>query len=71
MIFRVPLEVLWKALENKGVCITYIQVTQDMYDVAVTGVWAHAGLAKDFPLTISLYQVWTESIPFYFSNGPT
>lgn len=35
---RVPIKVLWKVLEKKGVRITYIQAIKDMYDGVMTRV---------------------------------
>ena len=35
---KVPRDVLWTALEKKGVCVAYIKVIQDMYDEILTKV---------------------------------
>ena len=35
---RVPMDVLWKALEKKGVRVTYIRAIQDMYNEITTCV---------------------------------
>ena len=52
----VPREVLWKALEKKGVRVGYIRVIQDMYEGVVTSVRTPGGETTDFPIRIGLHQ---------------
>ena len=52
----VPREVLWKALEKKGVRVGYIRVIQDIYEGVVTSVRTPGGETTDFPIRIGLHQ---------------
>ncbi|KAL2947084.1 hypothetical protein AAZX31_20G050700 [Glycine max] len=52
----VPREILWKALEKKGVRVAYIRAIQDMYDRVSTSVRTQGGESDDFPITIGLHQ---------------
>ncbi|KAL5153826.1 LINE-1 retrotransposable element ORF2 protein [Glycine soja] len=63
---RVPREILWKALEKKGVRVAYIQAIQDMYDRVSTSVRTQGGESDDFPIAIGLHQGSTLS-PYLFT----
>ncbi|KAH1193991.1 Retrovirus-related Pol polyprotein from type-2 retrotransposable element R2DM [Glycine max] len=63
---RVPREILWKALEKKGVRVAYIRAIQDMYDRVLTSVRTQGGESDDFPITIGLHQGSTLS-PYLFT----
>ncbi|KAH1220391.1 LINE-1 retrotransposable element ORF2 protein [Glycine max] len=62
----VPREILWKALEKKGVRVAYIRAIQDMYDRVSTSVRTQGGESDDFPITIGLHQGSTLS-PYLFT----
>ena len=53
---RVPRDVLWKALEKKGVRVAYIKAIQDMYEGVTTNVRTPGRVTKDFPIRIGLHQ---------------
>ncbi|RZB81212.1 LINE-1 retrotransposable element ORF2 protein isoform B [Glycine soja] len=63
---RVPREILWKALEKKGVRVAYIRAIQDMYDRVSTSVRTQGGESDDFFITIGLHQGSTLS-PYLFT----
>ena len=63
---RVPREILWKALEKKGVRVAYIRAIQDMYERVTTRVRTQGGETDDFPITIGLHQGSTLS-PYLFT----
>ena len=54
---RVPMEVLWRCLEKKGVPVAYTLVTKDMYDGVRTKVRTLVRDTDDLPIDIGLHQV--------------
>jgi hypothetical protein len=66
---RVPRVILWKALEKKGVRISYIRAIKDMYEGGSTSVRTQDGATKDFTITIGLHQGSTLS-PYLFTLVP-
>ena len=42
----------WK----RRVCIAYIRIVKDMYDVAITSVRTYGGMIEDFLIKINLHQ---------------
>jgi len=63
---RVPRQILWKALEKKGVRIAYIGAIKDMYERVSTSVRTQDGDTEDFPITIGMHQGSTLS-PYLFT----
>jgi hypothetical protein len=53
---KVPREAWRKALEKKGVRITYIRAIKDMYEGVSTSVRTQDGDTEDFPIIIRLHQ---------------
>ncbi|GLS47117.1 hypothetical protein GCM10007884_51210 [Methylobacterium brachythecii] len=53
---RVPRELIWKALERKGVTKGYIETIKDMYDNGRTIVRTAVGETREFPVTVGLHQ---------------
>ena len=64
---RVPRDLIWKCLEEKGVSGTYIRVIKDMYDGAVTSVCTPGGDTDYFPVQVGLHQGSALS-PFLFTS---
>ena len=53
---KVPRDLIWWALEKKGVTKRYIEIIQDMYNGAMTTVRTVVGETNDVPITIGLHQ---------------
>ena len=53
---RIPREILWKALEEKGDRVAYIRVIKDMYDGVTISVRTQGGVMEDFSIKINLHQ---------------
>jgi len=53
---RVPPEVLWKCLEQKGVLPLYIRVIKDMYEGGRTSVRTPGWVTNDFSIGMGLHQ---------------
>jgi len=69
---RVSREILWNALEKKGVRIAYIIVIKDMYEGASTSVRTQDGATEDFFHNHRIApRVNPKSLSFYFSIGCT
>ncbi|CAL5326839.1 unnamed protein product [Camellia sinensis] len=63
---RVPRDIIWWALEKKGVTKGYIDVIRDMYEGVVTNIRSPAGETNEFPITVGLHQGSTLS-PYLFA----
>ena len=53
---KVPIDLIWWALEKKGVIKRYIKMIQDMYSGAMTTWRTLVGETSEFPITVGLYQ---------------
>ena len=53
---KVPRDLIWWTLEEKGATKRYIEMIQDMYSGAMTTVRTVIGKTNDFPITIGLHQ---------------
>ena len=49
-------DLIWWALEKKGVTKRYIETIQDMYSGAMTTVRTVVGETNSFPITVGLHQ---------------
>ena len=63
---KVPRDLIWWALEKKGITKRYIEMIQDMYSGAMTTVRTVVGETNDFPLTVGLHQGFALS-PYPFA----
>jgi len=63
---RVPREVLWRCLEEKGVLPLYTRVIKDMYEAGRTSVRTSGGVTNDFFIGRGLHQDSALS-PFLFT----
>lgn len=63
---KVPREVVWWALERKGISRKYVSIIKDMYEGVTTSVRTCVGMTKDFPITIGVHQGSALS-PFLFT----
>ena len=59
---RIPKDVLWWALNNKGFPFKYVSIIRDMYEGVVTTVRTCGGLTDEFPITIGVHQGWALSL---------
>ena len=66
---KVPRDLLWWALEKKGVTKRYIEMIEDMYSGAMTTVRTVVGETNSFPITVGLYQGSALSLCFRISYG--
>ena len=53
---KVPRDLIWWALEKKGVTKRYIKMIQDMYSKAMTTMRTVVGETNSFPITVGLHQ---------------
>ena len=52
---KVPRDLIWRALEKKGVTKRYIEMIQDMYSGAMTTVRTVVGETNSFSITVGLH----------------
>ncbi|XP_048488766.1 uncharacterized protein LOC125491268 [Plutella xylostella] len=53
---RVPRDLLWRCLQNKGVPVKYISIVQDMYAGANTQVRTAVGVTDRFEVRVGVHQ---------------
>ena len=53
---RVPRDILWRCLKERGMPVKYTRVIRDMYEGVRTGVRTVIGDMEDFPIDIGLHQ---------------
>jgi hypothetical protein len=63
---KVPMNIMWWALQKHKVSTKYITLIKDMYDNVVTSVRTSDGYTNDFPINIGLHQGSTLS-PYLFT----
>ena len=54
---RVPREVVWRCLENKGVSCMYIRVIKDMYEGGRMSIRTSGGVTDDFFIGMAYIRV--------------
>ena len=53
---KVPRDLIWWALKQKGVTKIYIEMIQDRYSGFTTTMSTVVGETNDFPITVGLHQ---------------
>ena len=53
---KLPRDLIWWALEKKGVIDKYIEIIKHMHNGAMTTMRTVVGKSNDFPITIGLHQ---------------
>ena len=68
---RVPRDVLWRCLKERGVPVEYTRVIRDMYEGARTIVRTVIADTEDFSIDIGLHQGSALSVElfFYYNYG--
>jgi len=63
---RVPRDILWRCLKERGMPVKYTRVIRDMYEGVRTGVRTMIGDMEDFPIDIGMHHGSALS-PFLFT----